>query len=760
MKFTNGFWQMRDGVKPHFAVEYEGHEINGGMLTVHASTGHISHRGDTLNKTLLTVTFKALAPGVVATELAHHIGAVPVKPAIEKKFDPSNSLRVLDDDGKLYAKSGSGADELTVIIDKRPGNWSVSYMDAKGKLLTEASYRNMAYMQADGKGYTVVELLISVGELVYGLGERFTPFVKNGQTVSMWNEDGGTASEIAYKNIPFYLSNRGYGILADSNADAEFEIASEKVSRVQFSLRSENLSFIIFAGPKPADVMMRYTALTGCPALVPAWSFGLWLTTSFTTSYDEQTVNSFIDGMLERDIPLSVFHFDCFWMRRFTWCDFIWDPEVFPNPREMLARLKERGLKISLWINPYIAQKSVLFKEGMENGYLLKRLDGSVWQTDLWQAGMAIVDFTNPAAKRWYQSKLEYLVDMGADSFKTDFGERIPVRDVVWHDGSDPVSMHNYYPYIYNETVFEVLEKALGKGKAVLFARSASAGSQQFPVHWGGDCCASYVSMAETLRGGLSLSLSGFGFWSHDIGGFEQKAAADLYKRWCAFGLLSTHSRLHGSTSYRVPWLFDDEACDVLKHFVKLKNMLMPYIYGQAVKAHKDGIPVMRPMLFDFINDPACHTLDTQYMLGESLMVAPVFEEDGEVCYYLPQGCWTRYLTGEIVEGGKYIREKHDYFSLPLFVRPDTVLVTGARADRPDYDYADGMTVRLYELSEGCRAVAVPDENGETAVTVTAEKDGNKIRVSVDNDKPWRIFLCGRTIDCKANQVTLDLETI
>jgi len=743
MKFTNGYWLMREGVTPYFATEYAGHAFNGKDLIVYAATYPVTQRGDTLNRAVLTVTFSTPLPGVMATELLHHGGTLPIQPEIPKNIDASRALHVSDEENQLVVKTGTGDDEITVIIDKRPRSWSVMYQDAQGRLLTDVSSKNMAYMDDNDKGHTVVELLLSVGELVYGLGERFTPFVKNGQVVEMWNEDGGTSSQIAYKNIPFYLSNRGYGVLVDSNADVAFEIASEKVSRVQFSLPQERMSFMIFAGPKPKDVLTRYTALTGRPALVPAWSFGLWLTTSFTTSYDEETVNTFIDGMFERNIPLHVFHFDCFWMRKYTWCDFTWDPDVFPDPEAMLSRLKARDLKISIWTNPYIAQNSVLFKEGMEKGYLLKRRDGSVWQTDLWQAGMAIVDFTNPHAKRWYEEKLETLVSIGVDCFKSDFGERIPVRDIVWHDGSDPVSMHNAYPYFYNETMFNVLKKAYGESKACLFARSASTGGQQFPVHWGGDCSASYVSMAETLRGGLSLALCGFGFWSHDIGGFEEHATADLYKRWCAFGLLSTHSRLHGSTSYRVPWLFDEEACAVLRHFVELKCTLMPYIYGQAVMAHQTGIPVMRPMVFDFIHDNACHTLDTQYMLGESLLVAPIFSDDGEVSYYLPEGRWTRYFTNEVVDGGRYYKESHDYFSLPLMVRPDTVLVSGARKDRPDYDYAHGMTVRLYALADGCcHVVLVPDENGETDVTVTVKKDGQTTTVSIDKqDKPWRVFL-------------------
>ena len=286
---------------------------------------------------------------------------------------------------------------------------------------------------------------------------------------------------------------------------------------------------------------------------------------------------------------------------------------------------------------------------------------------------------------------------MGVDTFKTDFGERIPT-DVVYHDGSDPVRMHNYYPLLYNRCVFEVLEETLGKGQACVFARSATTGGQQFPVHWGGDSTATFESMAESLRGGLSLCTSGFGFWSHDIGGFEQTASADVYKRWCAFGLLSSHSRLHGSSSYRVPWLFDEAghagptASDVLRFFTKLKCRLMPYLYAAAVEAHETGVPVMRAMPLEFPGDPACDTLDRQYMLGERLLVAPVFTPDGTVDYYLPAGRWTNFLSGEMVEGGRWLREQHGYLSLPLMVRPNTVLPVGANEDRPDYDYADGVT--------------------------------------------------------------------
>ena len=627
-------------------------------------------------------------------------------------------------------------------MDKRPDSWGIRFLDGDREL-TNTGFRNMAYMkqERDGRVYMTEQLALDVDEYIYGLGERYTPFVKNGQSVEMWNEDGGTASDITYKNIPFYLSNKGYGVLLDEEGDASYEIASEKVERVQFSVEGERLAYYIINGHTPKGTVSLYTELTGKPALLPAWSFGLWLTTSFTTDYDEETTGSFIQGMADWDIPLHVFHFDCYWMEAYEWCNFTWDPATFPDPKGMLDRYHKRGLKICVWINPYIGQKSPLFQEALKEGYLLKKKNGDVWQTDMWQAGMGIVDFTNPRAEVWYQNKLKGLLDMGVDCFKTDFGERIPVRDIAYYDGSDPVKMHNYYTYLYNKAVFELLQRERGEGEAVLFARSATVGGQKFPVHWGGDCSASYASMAETIRSGLSLACAGFGFWSHDISGFESTASADIYKRWCQFGLLSSHSRLHGSSTYRVPWIFDREACDVLRKFVKLKCALMPYLYRQAVKTHEEGIPLMRPMFLEFPGDRCCETLDKQYMLGDSLLVAPVFKESGEVEYYLPKGNWVNLLTGNSYMGGGWQKETYDYFTLPLLVRSGSIVPVGANCQRPDYDYADGVKLLLYFPDDGCEEeVFVTDVKGSTVMKVRANRAGGTIKLRAEGR--CRNFTC------------------
>ncbi|WP_255954867.1 alpha-xylosidase [Streptomyces odontomachi] len=751
MKFTDGYWMLREGVTAAYPVEVLDIAPGPGSLEIHAPTQPIRHRGDLLKGPVMTVRAHAPMPDVIGVTLTHFAGEQDREPHFTVHEQPEHTPQVSYDDDHALLTSGA----LSLRVAKS-GPWNLDFL-VGGRALTGSGSKAMGIMQdAQGGHFLREQLNLKVGTSVFGLGERFGPLVKNGQVVDMWNADGGTATEQAYKNVPFYLTDAGYGVFVDHPGHVSFEVGSEQVSRVQFSVESQRLTYYVIYGPTPKEILRKYTALTGRPALPPAWSFGLWLSTSFTTSYDEQTVTSFIDGMRERDLPLSVFHFDCFWMREFNWCDFEWDPRVFPDPAGMLARLKEKGLRICVWINPYIAQRSPLFAEGRALGHLLKKPDGSVWQWDLWQPGMALVDFTSPAACAWYAAKLEALLAMGVDCFKTDFGERVPV-DVAYADGSDPERMHNYYTYLYNRTVFDVLNKHRGEGEAVVFARSATAGCQQFPVHWGGDNESTYESMAESLRGGLSLGMSGFGFWSHDIGGFEGTPDPGLFKRWIAFGLLSSHSRLHGSSSYRVPWLFDDEAVDVLRVFTKLKLSLMPYLHRAACTAHTDGVPMMRAMVLEFPDDPTCAHLDRQYMLGSDLLVAPVFSDDGEVTYYVPEGVWTQFVTGEQVTGPRWVRERHDFLSVPLLVRPGAVIPVGAIDDRPDYAYPDGVTLRAFGLAPGAQ-VTVPVGD----VTFTVAREGHTLRASVnDPSAPWALQCAGQTVRAEAGAgfLSLELET-
>ncbi|SDO53606.1 alpha-D-xyloside xylohydrolase [Nakamurella panacisegetis] len=733
MKFSDGYWQTRPGFTVLRPIDIA--EVTSGpdYLQVLAPAKPSTGRGWDLNLATATLTLSSPMTDVIKVRIEHHSGALDPGPHFVLPGAGPTPVRIRIDDTVAELTSG----DLSAVV--RRGEPLRIDFRAGGRTLTSSLPRGIGLVTDDAaQSHVFQQLSMAVGDLVYGLGERFGPVVKNGQTVDIWNEDGGTASEQAYKNVPFYLTNAGYGVFVNHPERVSFEIGSEAVSRNQFSVPGQHLEYFVIHGPSPKQILSRYTALTGRPPQVPSWSFGLWLSTSFTTSYDEATVSGFIAGMAEREIPLSVFHFDCYWMRGFRLCDLEWDPVTFPEPEAMLARLKADGLKVCVWINPYIAQQSALFAEGRDGGYLVKRPDGSVWQWDMWQAGMALVDFTNPDAVRWYTGHLGRLLDQGVDAFKTDFGERIPI-DVVWHDGSDPLRMHNYYTQLYNRAVYELLRQRRGDGEAVLFARSATAGGQQFPVHWGGDSESNYPSMAETLRGGLSLAYSGFGYWSHDIGGFEGTPDPAVFKRWLPFGLLSSHSRLHGSGSVRAPWAFGEEAVDVARKFTRLKLSLMPYLARIASETTDRGYPMLRPMLLEFPDDRTTAHLDTQYMLGDSLLVAPVFSDDGDVEYYVPEGVWTHLLTGGTVTGPRWVRETHGYDSVPLLVRPGTVLPVAADDGTTEFVAADGVILHLFELAVGFEST-VAAGSARFHVRRTSERI---VVTRTAGTGPWSVVLDG-----------------
>ena len=735
MIFGNGCWLQKEGCSCFAPQEVYFTTITDDKVTILIPTYHVRTRGDVLGNINLTMEITSPADDVLRIRTYHYKGAVKDTPSFELCQKDDKKLDVSDSEDTLTIRSGT----MSMVIDKK--QFSIRFLRGN-EVITTSTGRDLALMKTDWKGlaydpgddeetYIRQMLSLAVDEKVYGMGERFTPFIKNGQRVDIRNEDGGTSTYQSYKNIPFYVTTRGYGVLVNHPEEVNFEVATEMVTRTQFSVKGSYLDYFIINGPSMKEVLTRYTDLTGKPSLPAPWTFGLWLSTSFTTNYDEETVMSFVNGMLDRGIPLRTFHFDCYWMKEFHWSNFVWDDRVFPDPEGMLKRIKAKGLNICVWINPYIGQESVLFDEGMKNGYFIKRTDGSVWQWDMWQPGMAIVDFTNPDACRWFQDKLEVLLDMGVDCFKTDFGERIPDKNVMFHDGSDPLKMHNLYTYLYNKCVYELLCRKRGKEDAVLFARSATVGGQKFPVHWGGDCWSDYESMEESLRGGLSLLMSGFGYWAHDIGGFENTSTADVYKRWVQFGLFSSHSRLHGSSSYRVPWVYDDEAVDVVREFTRLKAKLMPYIYKNAVETSVSGIPMMRSMVMEFEKDRTCPYLDKQYMFGDSILVAPIFNEEGLGSFYLPSGKWTDFFTGEVYEGEKWYEKKYDYLHLPLFVKENSIVVLGSCDDRPDYDYEKDVEVRIYAPEEGKELSAdVYGMDGKVKMTIKAIKKGDEIIVT------------------------------
>jgi alpha-D-xyloside xylohydrolase len=719
-------------------------------VTLLCPTRKIFSRGDTLNLSTLSLEIEAQIDGVISLEVTHHAGTRRVGPDFELfpdgKPDVKGEVQKSADGKDTTVKAGA----LSATISGDEHTFDIKFHATDGsKTLTSLLNRSvgLAYSPALNtpkqvedmsahKHYVFTQTELGVGESIHGLGERFGAWNKIGQSIQVWNEDGGTSSEQAYKNISFWLSSRGYGVFIDTPNKIDLEIGSERCCRLQTTVEGQRLKWYIIYGPTPKEVLTKYSILTGKSNRVPAWSYGLWLSTSFTTSYSEETVQSFVSKMSESHIPVEVLHFDCFWLRPFHWCDFVWDPASFPDPAGQIRRLKEAGLikKVSVWTNPYIGQASPVFKFAADKGYLLKTTNGDVWQWDLWQTGMAVVDFTNPEACEWFQKCMEKLFDMGVDSIKTDFGERIPTKNVQWHDTSvDPNRMHNYYAFIYNKIVYESVQRKFGKHEAILFARTACAGSQRFPLHWGGDCESTPAALAESLRGGLGIGLASFAFWTSDIGGFEGSPPPWIYKRWVAFGLLNTHSRLHGSNSYRVPWLVDNsstepENCtDVLRHWVQLKRRLMPYLYAQSIESVANGWPAsVRAVAVEFPDDPTAWYIDRQFMVGSQILAAPVFEENGSVEYYLPPGRWFNFWDSKEVHGGRWLREQYGFFQLPLFVREGTVLLLGQSegADGFSYDWLNsGGEVRLYGAKEGDMTVLV-DANGDDKGVLEVNGEG------------------------------------
>ncbi|KOS22613.1 Alpha-xylosidase [Escovopsis weberi] len=747
MKFRDGMWLPIEGMRTDFAEDVYTitKRPDGRALSLLCPTKKIRSRGDTLNVPTVTLDIEAVCDGIISVEATHWSGAANPGPHFElfPAGKPQHDANISVSDKGTTLTSGS----LSATVHPDQHTFDIRFHATDGsRQLTSLLDRSVGFAMnpapstplqlndmRDFHHYIFTQTTLSVGESVHGLGERFGAFNKVGQAVTLWNEDGGTSSEQAYKNVSFWMSSRGYGIFIDTPEKVELEIGSMRSCRVQTSVEGQRLKWYLIYGPSPKEILFRYTTLTGRAGRVPSWSFGLWLSTSFTTSYDEKTVNSFLEGMKARDIPVEVFHYDCFWLKAFHWCDFTFDEDMFPDPKSMISRIKATGLvkKVCVWTNSYVGQASPVFKMAAEKGYLLRRKNGDVWQTDLWQAGMGIVDFTNPEAAKWFVGCMERLFDMGVDAIKTDFGERIPEKDVQWHDRSvDPMKMHNYYTFIYNKLVYEAVQRRYGKHEAVLFARSAVAGSQRMPLQWGGDCESTPEAMAESLRGGLSLGICGFSFWSVDIGGFEGYPPPWIYKRWVAFGLLCSHSRLHGSNSYRVPWTIDDDdqgpqSCSrVLAKWTALKIRLMPYLFAQAAEAVAGGLPLsVRAMCLEFPDDPTSWYLDRQFMLGSRLLVAPVFEESGDVEFYLPEGKWTNYFTDEVVCGPRWVRERHDFDTLPLYVRENTVLVLGKEGERQTvYDYVHKVDIKLYQTQKGARALLVDcDGNERGVVEVGAE---------------------------------------
>ncbi|GII03506.1 TIM-barrel domain-containing protein [Planobispora takensis] len=606
------------------------------------------------------------------------------------------------------------------VLEQDPGHTDIS-----GRLRTLPFGRSLAGGEVAGYHESFAA---PADEAFAGFGESFTPLDKRGQRPVMWNFDAfGAESQRAYKNVPFYLSSRGYGVLVDSGTPVEFDVCQSTHSCVQIVVPDDLIDYYVIAGPTPPEVLDRFDRLTCRPLLPPKWAFGTWISSGFFVDTQERVMNR-ARTIRERGIPCDVLHLDTYWQTDGHWSDLRWDEAGFPDPAGMLAELKEMGFKVCLWMNPYVSHLSPAFPAAAEAGYFLKKQDGEVYVADSWHGSYpacGIVDFTNPDAAEWFRGLLRPLLEQGVQVFKTDFAEGVP-HDAVAFNGMTGTDLHNVYTLLFNDVVAEVTREVAGHG--MVWARSSFLGGQRHSAQWSGDTYTSYPAMGSTLRGGLSHGLSGIPFWSHDAGGFTGRPTDDLYVRWTQFGAFSPLLRLHGTTS-REPWEFPEVEAEAVAA-LKLRYRLMPYLYTAAAEAARTGAPMMRALCVDHPDDPVAWQADLEYLLGRDLLVAPMTSPDGVRRVYLPAGDWVDHWTGEVLAGGRYVTVRTPLDRIPLFVRHGALIPVLAE---PGGTVGDGpfgeITLLGYGTVTGTAVIA--DVDGSSTVTVT--EDGVRV------DGPARI---------------------
>lgn len=619
----------------------------------------------------------------------------PSELLVERNRDdvlPADSWSVVETEERLVAR-GAG---IEFVLELRKNPWRLSFLDVEGNVVCQENQDDLDVLGkpcAPSLGIALdsggapcrasLGMLLTRKEHLFGLGEKFTALDKRGQRISLWTEDAlCTTTERAYKNVPFFWSTAGYGVFLHTTRRVDCELGVNSLRAWSLEVEGPALDAFVILGPEPAKILERYAQLTGKPAQPPGWSFGLWL--SGTGVYRRQEeIEAMARGMRERDIPCAVIHIEPWWMRPRKYADFVWNDESFPDPDGLIARLGADGYRVSLYEHPYVSVESELFAVGEEHGYFALRENGEVCvieyglskasrpgevatsPADTWNAPVAIVDFTNPEAKRWWQELHRPLLEQGVAAFKTDFGEDVPL-DAVFADGSTGAEMHNLYPLLYNRAVFEITEQVTGEG--VVWARSGWAGSQRYPTCWGGDPACDFDSLAASLRGGLSLGLSGVPFWSHDIGGYHGTPDEVLYIRWAQLGLFSAHARCHGE-SPREPWRYGERAERIFRKYAKLREALMPYLLAQADESCRTGLPLMRALVLEWPDDPVAWSIEDEFLLGDALLVAPVLDATERRRIWFPPGCWIDCWTGAEHAGERW--EEHDVplELLPLFVR-------------------------------------------------------------------------------------------
>jgi len=564
-------------------------------------------------------------------------------------------------------------------------------------------------------------------ESVFGLGEDFGPVDKRGAHRRLWLQEAfSNTSPAAYKGCPFFVSTRGYGVFVNTSNALAVDVGARDHTATSVLVEDTTaLDLFLIGGPRVRDVLPRYTAITGTPALPPRWSFGLWM--GRITYRSQEEVERVARELREHRLPCDVIHIDTGWFTDEYVCDLEFSPERFPDPAGMCRRLAEQGFRVCLWQWPNYNVGSPLFEAGREAGFLARRPSGHVFTyPGGYGEDAGFVDWSHPAAERELAPRFARLFDAGVAAIKVDYGEGAP-PDAVYHDVPS-AAMHNRYPLLYGRAIWEMTERARGPEETVLWARSAWAGSQRYPVHWSGDGVARFEDLACVLRSTLSFGLSGFPFYAHDIGGFAGVPTPELYVRWAQLGLFSSHTRAHGSPP-REPWEYGEQAEAIVRRHAELRYRLLPYLWAQAEDSCARSLPMARALLVDFQDDPVTHGIEDEYLLGDALLIAPVLDEGTSRRVYLPPGGWYAFDTKERHEGGRFIEVEAPLERLPMFVREGAVLPMAELAQCTDGVRLDPLRLELHGMPESGTVTACGVDGERVEVDLEARAGELRLRV-------------------------------
>lgn len=599
---------------------------------------------------------------------------VEPKPAasimLAKESGRDGSWKVTETNDKIIYSSDYG----TIQINKNP--WRIVLKDKAGRILsqtaalsdadsTQVKYTPFCFVKRGSDNARRINpvFTLTADEMIFGCGESATGLNKAGQKVNLFVTDPqGPETDQMYKPIPFFMSNRGYGMFMHTSAPVTCDFGATYIGLNKMFMGDENLDLFVFFG-EPKDILDEYTDLVGKPGMPPLWSFGTWM--SRITYFSEKEGYDVAANIRKNKYPCDVIHFDTGWFDVDWQCDYKFSENRFQNPQQMLKDLRSQGFHVCLWQLPYFTPKNRYFSELIEKDMYVKNGNGELPYEDV------VLDFSNPETVKWYQDKLAGLLNIGVSAIKVDFGEAAPLNG-IYASGKSGWYEHNLYPVRYDMAVSEITKKLHNEN--IMWARAAWAGSQRYPLHWGGDAATTNTGLLGTLRAGLSFGLSGFSFWSHDMGGFVKSTPEDLYCRWIPFGFLTSHTRAHGAPPTE-PWLYDSKRVqDVFRKSAEMKYRLMPYVYAQAKECTEKGLPMLRALFVEFPDDPGAWKVDDEYLFGSQILVAPLLESGmtGRTVY-LPEGKWIDYQTEKVYEGGWHRIEAG---SLPIImlVRDGSVL--------------------------------------------------------------------------------------